>query len=66
MIRSKATEPTCEHIVFPATAKEQEQDCCIDRYPCDVHYRCTCGKLACAHCMRDHIFEVHLIHVSGV
>jgi hypothetical protein len=49
-----------EHIVFPATGREQRQNCCGDRYQCDVVYRCSCGLLACMSCMNKHVLKLHL------
>lgn len=50
-----------EHIVRRATEIEGKQDCCGDRYRCDVVWVCSCGLHLCDGHMKSHIFEFHIM-----
>lgn len=47
------------HIVRKANKEESKIDCCGDRYPCNVAYICSCGKMLCETEMKSHIFYLH-------
>lgn len=55
----KDPKPNCSHVVRRATEKESKQDCCGDRYECNVAYVCGCGEKGCESCMSCHLFESH-------
>lgn len=47
-----------QHRIKPATGKLAKQDCCGDRYPCNIAWVCSCGEKGCRECIADHLFEV--------
>jgi hypothetical protein len=49
-----------QHIVRPATEEELKEDCCGDRYECNIKFVCSCGKRACDSCMKSHILKLHM------
>lgn len=57
-VRALATQ-VLSHLVRPATIIEAKEDCCGDRYACNVAYICSCGLRGCEGCMKNHIFVIH-------
>jgi len=48
-----------KHIIRRANKEEAKQDCCGDRYECNVEYVCSCGYKGCVSCAKEHIFDLH-------
>lgn len=61
--RKQGSVRPVKHEIHDATPDEMKEDCCGDRYPCNVRYVCACGRRACYSCMRNHAFE--LLRTAG-
>jgi hypothetical protein len=49
-----------DHLVRRANKTEAKQDCCGDRYECNVSHVCSCGFKGCNECMRTHLMDLHM------
>ena len=49
------------HKVRRASKIDQAEDCCGDRYECNIEFRCSCGVKGCRSCMEEHLWNLHAV-----